>query len=118
MKSNSDKTYNKYKDFDFSNAKSAHEIPHLAKLQAQAGRKERITMRINKEVLAVFKEKAEEIDGNYQTLMNDALKQFAQGLTLEAMIRKTIQNSFDIVEKHLLRGNRSKTTLVKKAKAA
>jgi hypothetical protein len=29
--------------------------------------------------------------GNYQTLMNEALKQFAQGLTLADVIRETIK---------------------------
>ena len=29
--------------------------------------------------------------GSYQTLMNDALKQFAHGLTLADMVRETIR---------------------------
>jgi uncharacterized protein (DUF4415 family) len=55
---------------------------HLAKLQAEAGGKPRITMRVDSDVLATFKARAEMIGGNYQTLMNDALKQFAHGLRL------------------------------------
>lgn len=35
-------------------------------------------MRIDNDVLATFKARAEMIGGNYQTLMNDALKQFAE----------------------------------------
>ena len=32
-------------------------------------------MRIDNEVLAVFKARAEMVGGNYQTMMNDALRQ-------------------------------------------
>lgn len=40
--------------------------------------KARITIRVDKETLNVFKSRAEMTGGNYQTLMNDALKQYAQ----------------------------------------
>lgn len=39
MKTSSDKVYEKYKDFDFADAKSVSETPHLAKLQAETGGK-------------------------------------------------------------------------------
>lgn len=41
--------------------------------------------------LAVFKARAEMTGGNYQTLMNEALGQFAQGLTLSDVVRETIR---------------------------
>ena len=44
MKARSDKTYDKYKDIDFTDAKPVAETPHLAKLQAEAGGKSRITI--------------------------------------------------------------------------
>ena len=47
MKASSDKMYDKYKDIDFTDAKPVGEIPHLAKLQAEAGGKSRITMRVD-----------------------------------------------------------------------
>lgn len=78
-------------EYDFSNAKRANQVPHLTQLQAEQAGKSRITMRVDNETLAFFKARAELTGGNYQTLMNDALKQFAQGLTLSDMIRETIQ---------------------------
>jgi len=95
MKASSDKMYDKYKDFDFADAKPVAEIPHLAKLQAEAGGKSRITMRVDNDVLATFKARAEMIGGNYQTLMNDALKQFAQGLRLTDVVREAIHETWE-----------------------
>ncbi len=95
MKNNSDRMYDKYKDYDFSDAKPVAATPHLAKLQAEAGGKSRITMRVDNDVLAVFKARAEMIGGNYQTLMNDALKQFAQGLTLTDVVREAIHETWE-----------------------
>lgn len=80
------------KEYDFTNAKRAHDVPHLATLQAEhAAGKARITMRIDNDTLAIFKARAEMSGGNYQTLMNEALKQFAQGLTLADVVRETIK---------------------------
>ena len=93
MKASSDKMYDKYKDFDFTDAKAVGETPHLAKLQVEAGGKSRITMRVDNDVLATFKARAEMIGGNYQTLMNDALKQFAQGLRLSDVVREAIHET-------------------------
>jgi uncharacterized protein (DUF4415 family) len=95
MKTSSDKMYDKYKDYDFADAKPVIETPHLAKLQIEAGGKSRITMRIDNEVLATFKARAEMFGGNYQTLMNDALKQFAQGLKLSDVVREAIHETWE-----------------------
>src|SRR5574341_296988 len=98
MKNSSDKTYIKYKNYDFADAKPVAATPHLAKLQASAGKKSRITMRVDSNVLAVFKARAEMAGGSYQTLMNEALKQFAHGLNLSDMVREAVHESLD---KHL-----------------
>jgi len=95
MKTNSDKMFDKYKDYDFADAKTVTETPHLAKLQAEAGGKSRITMRVDNDVLATFKARAEMTGGNYQTLMNDALKQFAQGLRLSDVVREAIHETWE-----------------------
>jgi uncharacterized protein (DUF4415 family) len=102
MKSSSDKIFEKFKDLDFADAKPAAETPHLVKLQAQSGQKTRITMRIDNEVLAVFKARASMVGGNYQTMMNDALRQFAHGLTLSDMLREAVQEG---LERCLIRGS-------------
>jgi len=95
MKTSSDKIHDKYKDFDFTDAKPVSDTPHLAKLQAETGGKSRITMRVDSDVLATFKARAEMIGGNYQTLMNDALRQFAQGLRLSDVVREAIHETWE-----------------------
>ena len=91
MSNNSDPLFDRYADMDFSDAKPVSEIPALAQLQAEHGGKSRITMRVDNETLAIFKARAEISGGNYQTLMNEALRQFAQGLTLANVVRETIK---------------------------
>lgn len=95
MKHSSDKMYEKFKDYDFADAKPVVDTTHLAKLQAQTGGKSRITMRVDSDILAIFKARAEMVGGNYQTMMNDALKQFAQGLTLSEIVREAIHETLD-----------------------
>ncbi len=93
MKTSSDKMYDKFKEYDFSDAKPVAETPPLAKLQKEIGGKSRITIRVDNEVLAIFKARAEIVGGNYQAMMNDALKQFAQGLKLTDAERETIHEA-------------------------
>ena len=91
MNANSDPIHEQYKDLDFKDGKSVKEIPALAQLQAEQAGKTRITMRVDSDVLALFKAKAESTGGNYQTMMNEALKQFVQGESLVDVIKQTIQ---------------------------
>ena len=93
MKASSDPMHAKFKDADFSDAKPVAETPPLARLQAAAGGKTRITMRVDNEVLALFKAQAERSGGNYQTLMNEALKEFAHGLKLADVVRDAVHES-------------------------
>ena len=91
MNNNSDPTFNQYADMDFSTAKPVKDTPALAKLQAAQSGKSRITMRVDNATLAVFKVQAEMTGGNYQTLMTDALAEFAQGRRLADVVRETIK---------------------------
>lgn len=91
MNDNSDPMFAAYADLDFAHAKPVSAVPALAKLQAAQGGKSRITMRVDSTTLAIFKARAEMTGGNYQTLMNDALRQFAQGQTLVEVVRETIR---------------------------
>lgn len=95
MKNNTDKAYQKYKDYDFADAKTVAETPHLFNLQAKFGTKSRITMRVDSDVLAIFKAQAEMVGGNYQTLMNEALRQFTQGITLKDVLRDAVRETLD-----------------------
>lgn len=79
------------KEYDFSRAKRAKDVPHLAKLQAEAAGKTRITMRVDNSVLALFKARAESSGGSYQTMMNEALKQYVLGLSLADVVREAIR---------------------------
>jgi len=91
MSNNSDPLFNRYAEMDFSDAKPVSEIPALAQLQAEYGGKSRITMRVDNDTLAIFTARPEISGSNYQTLMNEALRQFAQGLTLADVVRETIR---------------------------
>ena len=79
------------KEYDFTGARRANDVAHLAKLQAEMAGKTRITMRVDNSVLAVFKARAESGGGSYQTMMNEALKQYALGLSLVDVVRETIR---------------------------
>jgi uncharacterized protein (DUF4415 family) len=91
MSNNSDPLFDRYAEMDFSAAQPVSEIPALAQLQAEHGGKSRITMRVDNDTLAIFKVRAEMSGGSYQTLMNEVLRQFAQGLTLADVVRETIR---------------------------
>jgi uncharacterized protein (DUF4415 family) len=81
------------KEYDFSNAKRAHEVPHLAKLQAENTGKTRITIFLDDDILAEFRERATKSGKGYQTLINEALRSSlspeAMPLTVE-MLRKVL----------------------------
>jgi uncharacterized protein (DUF4415 family) len=79
------------KEYDLSRAKRAKDVPHLAKLQAEMTGKSRITMRVDNAVLAAFKARAESSGGSYQTMMNEALKQYALGLSMADVVREAIR---------------------------
>lgn len=62
-------------EYDFSKAKRAKNVPHLAKLQAESAKgKTRITMYLDDAVLHAFRSQAEAQGKGYQTLINDALR--------------------------------------------
>ena len=62
------------KEYDFSNAKRASEVPHLKKLQSEAKGKTRITIMLDNDVLESFRRQAEESGAGYQTLINQTLR--------------------------------------------
>ena len=63
------------KEYDFSGAKRAKDVPHLAKLQDEAARgKTRITILIDDDVLTAFRARAEREGKGYQTLINATLR--------------------------------------------
>lgn len=92
MNANSDPIHAQYADMDFSDAAPVAKIAPLVALQAKhTDNKARITMRVDRHVLAQFKAKAAATGGNYQTMMNEALNQFLTAKSLEDVVRATIQ---------------------------
>jgi uncharacterized protein (DUF4415 family) len=80
------------KAYDFSKAKRAQDVPQLAKLQVENAGKERITIRLDAEVLAWFRAQVKG-GGNYQTLINDVLREHiaeSEG-TLERTLRRVLR---------------------------
>lgn len=89
MSNSSDPMYDKFKDEDFADAKPVSEVPALARLQAEQSAKTRITIRFDNEVLEWFRREAG--NGNYQTLMNEALKDYIRHHDLEDVLRRVIR---------------------------
>ncbi len=80
------------KEYDFSQAKRAKDVPHLAKLQTEAKGKTRITMMLDNDILRNFRTRAENEGLGYQTLINQALKQYGNAALLnEEKLRIIIQ---------------------------
>lgn len=67
------------KQYDFSRARRARDIPHLASLQAEAKGKTRITIMLDNDLLARFRAQAEEEGLGYQTLINRTLREAVSG---------------------------------------
>jgi predicted DNA binding CopG/RHH family protein len=80
------------KEYDFSKAKRAKVVPHLAKLQAQAKGKTRITIMVDNDVLLAYRSKADAEGLGYQTLINRTLRLAGSGSQVdEATLRRVIR---------------------------
>lgn len=80
------------KQCDFSKARRASTVPHLARLQAEAKGKTRITIMLDNDLLMTFRAKAESEGTGYQTLINQALRRAAGIVTVdEATLRRVIR---------------------------
>jgi uncharacterized protein (DUF4415 family) len=80
------------KQFDFSRAKRAKSVPHLARIQAEAKGKTRITIMLDNDLLMAFRAKAESEGTGYQTLINQTLRQAAGSAPIdEATLRRVIR---------------------------
>lgn len=87
--------YEKYKDVDFAKAKRATSLPLLNRLRTE---KSRITILIDTPVLAEFRARGEAQGMGYQTLINDALRDYL-GIQpeLNADIRKLVRQEVKAV---------------------
>jgi len=73
------------KEYDFSKARRGPLVP------ATPG-KTRITIRLDNDVIEHFQDIVDRAGGgNYQTLINDALREYIRGARLEAVVRKAVR---------------------------
>ena len=80
------------KNYDFSKARRAKNVPHLARLQAEAKGKTRITIMLDNDLLMTFRAKAEAEGIGYQTLINQALRGVAGSAPVdEATLRRVLR---------------------------
>jgi uncharacterized protein (DUF4415 family) len=80
------------KQYDFSKAKRSKDVPHLARLQAEAKGKTRITIMLDNDLLMAFRAKAESEGTGYQTLINQTLRQATSSRPVdEATLRKVLR---------------------------
>jgi uncharacterized protein (DUF4415 family) len=80
------------KQYDFSKAKRAKAVPHLARLQAEARGKTRITIMLDNDVLVTYRARAATEGVGYQTLINLALRKGLGTASLdEATLRRVLR---------------------------
>ena len=80
------------KEYDLSDAKPVKDLPQLAKLQAEAKGKTRITIMLDNLVIEGFKQLAKEEGVGYQTLINRVLREsFTRKQVDEETLRRVIR---------------------------
>ena len=85
-------------EYEFSKAKRAKDVPHLARLQHEAKGKTRITVMLDNDVIAAFRAHAKSEGVGYQTLINAALREsvgarLVDEATLRRVLREELQAS-------------------------
>ena len=81
------------KEYEFSKAKRAKDVPHLAKLQAEARGKTRITIMLDNFVIEAFRHLAEQEGIGYQTLINRKLRESLESKPLdEETLRRVVRD--------------------------
>ena len=85
------------RQYDFSKAKRAKDVPHLARLQAKAKGKTRITIMLDNDLLMTFRAKAEAEGIGYQTLINQKLRGVAGTSPVdEATLRRVLREELKV----------------------
>jgi uncharacterized protein (DUF4415 family) len=80
------------KEYDFSKAKRAKDISHLAKLQAGAKGKKRITIMLDNYVIEAYRRLAEQEGIGYQTLINRRLRESLESKPInEESLRRVLR---------------------------
>ena len=85
------------RQYDFSKARRGPLVPPTPG-------KTRITIRLDNDVIEHFQHMVDRAGGgNYQTLINDALREFIRGARLEAVVRRAVREEVKAVKEVLAR---------------
>lgn len=88
-----------HKEYDFSKARKAKDVPHLAKLQSGARGKTRITIMLDSDVLEEFRQRADKEGQGYQTLINQTLRARVKARPLdEETLRRVIREEISAIK--------------------
>ncbi len=81
--------------FDFSKARRGPVVP-------PAPGKTRVTIRLDNDVIEHFQNIVDRAGGgNYQTMINAALREYIQGARLEAVVRRAVRKEVEAVKEAL-----------------
>jgi uncharacterized protein (DUF4415 family) len=85
------------RQYDFKKARRGPVVPPTPG-------KTRITIRLDNDVIEHFQELVDNAGGgNYQTLINDALREHIRGARLESVVRKAVREEVKAVSQALVR---------------
>jgi len=85
------------KEYDFSKARRGPVVPPTPG-------KTRITIRLDNDLIEHFQSAVDRAGGgNYQTLINDALREYIRGARLERVVRETIREEVKAVREALVK---------------
>ena len=85
------------REYDFRKARRGPVVPPTPG-------KTRVTIRLDNEIIEHFLEKVDRAGGgNYQTLINDALREYIQGASLETVVRQAVRKEVKAVRADLLK---------------
>ncbi|MGB0059500.1 MAG: BrnA antitoxin family protein [Candidatus Binatus sp.] len=85
------------REYDFSKAKRGPVVP-------SAPGKKRVTIRLDNDIIEHFQDLVDRAGGgNYQTMINAALREHIQGARLETVVRRAVRKEVEAVRDALAR---------------
>jgi uncharacterized protein (DUF4415 family) len=85
------------REYDFSKGKRGPVLP------PEPG-KTRITIRLDNEILDHFRKRVHDMGGgNYQTLINEALREHIRGARLEKIVRQAVRQEVEAMKEALVK---------------
>jgi uncharacterized protein (DUF4415 family) len=83
------------KEYDFSKGRRGPVVPPVPG-------KTRITIRLDNDLIAHFQRMVDRAGGgNYQTMINDALREYVRGARLETVVRRAVRDEIEVMKKAL-----------------